>query len=152
MIYIKVYILAGINFGQKDFSCHGNQLRLISGQSAENKWPWVPDPKWTTFVSARYLLGLGSTAKEHSEKNTAKQDACCETLTSGHTLAVALMNSWRELITHAISARPVQDQTSQHFSIDEVGAPEAQPLTKILLTFPIFLEKRESFFECVQSH
>lgn len=37
MVYIKFYILAAINFGQKDFSCHGKQLRLISGQNAENK-------------------------------------------------------------------------------------------------------------------
>lgn len=86
------------------------------------------------------------------KKNTAKQDVCCETLTSRHTLAVARMNSWHELITHVISTRPVQDQTSQHLSIDEVGAPEARPLPKVLLTFPIFLEERESFFECVQSH
>lgn len=104
------------------------------------------------LYQARHLLDLGSTTKEDSEKNTAKQDVCCETLTSGHTLAVARMNSWHELITHVISARPVQDQTSQHLSIDEVGAPEARPLPKVLLTFPIFLEERESFFECVQSH
>lgn len=55
-----------------------------------------------------------------------------------------------------VNARPLwlspQDQASQQRGLDEVGAPEALPLTQVLLTFPNCLGEGESFFGCVGVH